>query len=177
MLATETRMQLKDPSPDLPLAQRMSHQAIAAALTLLVAGNASAHHGFDGRYSLSAPVWVEGEVVDAYFGHPHSELTVRVSSEIVVPQPSPNLGPAASFLDPQALSVPGDIIGQTVVLELPPTPQYVLLGNRIARGDRIAAVAVRNCEPPHQLNVQWLRMADGVVESRSRAMSYMVEEC
>jgi hypothetical protein len=147
------------------------------ALGLILAGGARAHHGFDGRYILAAPVWVEGVVVEAYFGHPHSELTVQVSSDMAMPAPLPDLGPAASFLDAQALMVPEDIVGQTVVLELPPTPQYSSLGDRIARGDRIAAVAVRNCEPPHQINVQWLRLPDGGVESRIGAMSYMVEEC
>lgn len=146
-------------------------------LSLILAGGARAHHGFEGRYSLAAPVWVEGIVVDAYFGHPHSELTVQVSSDIAVPEPRPHLGPAASFLDPQALTIPADIVGQAVVLELPPTAQYASLGNRIASGNQIAAIAVRNCEPPHQLNVQWLRLPDGKVESRTGAMSYMVEEC
>ncbi|MQV25648.1 hypothetical protein GHK01_03105 [Sinorhizobium meliloti] len=42
---------------------------------------------------------------------------------------------------------------------------------------RIAAVAVRNCDPPRQLNVQWLQLPGGEVESRTVAMSYMVEEC
>jgi hypothetical protein len=172
-------VQLKEVPTDHSLAKKMLRYAVGAALALgfLVAGGARAHHGFDGRYDLAAPVWIEGVVVDAYFGHPHSELTVHVSSDIAVPEPRPELGPAASFLDPQALTVPADIVGQTVVLELPPTAQYASLGNRIASGDRIAVIAVRNCEPPHQLNVQWLRLPGGEVESRTGAMSYMVEEC
>jgi len=149
----------------------------ALVLGLVLAGGARAHHGFDGRYNLAAPVWIEGLVVEAFFGHPHSELTVRVSDNIALPAPPPDLGPAASFLDARALTIPKDIIGRTVVLELPPTSQYASLGDRIRTADRIAAVAVRNCEPPHQLNVQWLRLPDGKVESRSGAMRYMVERC
>lgn len=149
----------------------------ALALGLILANGARAHHGFDGRYNLAAPVWIEGAVVDAYFGHPHSELTVQISRDVAVPAPAPDLGPASSFLNLQALTGPGQIVGQAVVLELPPTPQYSSLGRRIAIGDRIAAVALRNCEPPHQLNVQWLRLPDGGVESRSGAMSYMVDGC
>lgn len=162
-----------------PFVDRVIRKAIgtALALGLILAGGARAHHGFDGRYNLAAPVWVEGVVVEAYFGHPHSELTVQVSSDLAMPAPRPDLWPAANFLDAQALTVPQDIVGQAVVLELPPTSQYSSLGDRIARGDRIAAVAVRNCQPPHQLNVQWLRLPDGKVESRTGAMSYMVEEC
>jgi hypothetical protein len=146
-------------------------------LGLILVGVARAHHGFDGRYDLGKPVWVEGLVVEAYFGNPHSELTVQISSDLSMPARLPDLGPAAGFLDAQSLTVPEDIVGQTVVLELPPTAQYSSLGDRIARGDRIAAVAVRNCEPPRQLNVQWLQLPDGEVASRTGAMSYMVEEC
>lgn len=162
-----------------PLVRNMSRQAIGTALALgiTVASGARAHHGFDGRYDLATPIWVEGVVVEAYFGHPHSELTVEVSSDIALPVPVPDLGPAASFLDPQALTVPDDLVGKSFVLELPPTDQYASLGNRVAIGSRIAAVAVRNCEPPHQLNVQWLRLPNGEVESRSGAMSYMVDQC
>lgn len=172
-------MQLKNLPIGQPFAKKMLRCAVGAALALglIVASGARAHHGFDGRYDLAAPVWIEGVVVNAYFGHPHSELTVQVSSDIAVPEPRPDLGPAASFLNQQALTVPADIVGQTVFLELPPTPQYASLGNRIASGNWIAAIAVRNCEPPHQLNVQWLRLPDGEVESRTGAMSYMVEEC
>ncbi len=165
------------------LARSVAHEFLrntglkALALGLIVASGAHAHHGFDGRYTLAAPIWIEGVVVDAYFGHPHSELTVQLSSDLAVPVPPPDLGPAANFLDPQALTVPDDIAGRTVILELPPTPQYASLGDRIASGSRIAAVAVRNCEPPHQLNVQWLRLPDGEVESRSGAMSYMIDQC
>jgi hypothetical protein len=151
--------------------------APALVLGLVLAGGARAHHGFDARYSLAAPIWIEGVVVEAYFGHPHSELTVRVSNDIALPAPPPDLGPAASFLDAEALTIRKDIIGRTVVLELPPTSQYSSLGGRIGKADRIAAVAVRNCESPHQLNVQWLQLPDGKVESRTGAMSYMVERC
>lgn len=149
----------------------------ALGLVFVLAGGARAHHGFDGRYDLSAPAWIEGIVVDAYFGHPHSELTVRVAGDIALPAPPPDLGTAAGFLDTQALTIPGDIVGRTVLLELPPTSQYSSLGDRIGEGDRIAAVALRNCEPPHQLYVQWLRLPDGAVESRTGAMSFMVEQC
>lgn len=149
----------------------------ALALAFVLSGAARAHHGFDGRYDLAAPFWIEGVVVEAYFGHPHSEVTVQVSDDIALPEPLPDLGPAAGFLDAQVLSVPEDIVGRTVVLELPPTPQYSSLSDRIRVGDRVAAVAVRNCGPPYQLNVQWLRLPDGDVESRTGAMSYMVEGC
>jgi hypothetical protein len=148
-----------------------------ALLGLALSGIARAHHGFDGRYDMAAPLWIEGVVVDAHFGNPHSQLTVRVPDDVRLPSPPPDLGPAASFLEAGALVVPGDIVGQDVVLELPPTPQYSMLGDRVHAGDKIFAVAIRNCEPPHQFNVQWLQLPGGGVESRTGAMSYMVEGC
>ncbi|MHC1550725.1 DUF6152 family protein [Phyllobacterium sp. K27] len=138
---------------------------------------ATAHHGFQGRYDLSKPIWLEGTVVRSYFGNPHSVLTVEIADTLTEPEPHPDLGPAASFLDQNALSASVDLHGKTVQVELPPTSQYSRLGGRIATGDRIAAVVIRNCEPPHQLNAQWLRLADGSVESRQAAMIYMVEAC
>ncbi len=149
----------------------------AAFFGLVLASIAHAHHGFDSRYDMAAPIWIEGVVVEAYFGNPHSEITVRITDNTELPSPRPDLGPAASFLDARALTIPDDIPGQTIVLELPPTRQYSTLADKIAEGDAIAAVAIRNCEPPHQLNVQWLRLPDDNVESRGGAMSYMVDGC
>lgn len=146
-------------------------------LALALGGMAHAHHGFVGRYDLAAPVWIEGVVVKAYFGYPHSELTIRIPRDVVLPSPPTDIGPAANFLDAQALTIPDDIRGRTVIVELPPTRQYATLGDRIREGDTISAVALRNCEPPHQFNVQWLRLPNGEVESRATAMSYMVEGC
>lgn len=151
--------------------------SVIVLMGLAFGGIAQAHHGFDGRYDLAAPVWVEGVVVEAYFGNPHSELVIHVADDAVLPSPPPDLGPAARFLDARALTIPDDVRGRTVVLELPPTHQYASLGDQLGEGDWIAAVAVRNCDPPHQLNVQWLRLPDGGVESRTGAMSYMVEGC
>ncbi len=119
----------------LPLGKMLRRTAgTGLLLGLILVGIARAHHGFDGRYNLATPVWVEGLVVEAYFGNPHSELTVEISSDLSMPAPLPDLGPAASFLDAQSLTVPEDLVGQTVVLELPPTAQYSSLGDRIARG-------------------------------------------
>jgi hypothetical protein len=147
------------------------------SLGLVLGGIARAHHGFVGRYDLAAPVWIEGIVVQAYFGYPHSEFTIRVRDDIVLPSPPPDLGPAGKFLDAQALMIPDNIRGGIVKLELPPTRQYSTLGDRIRKGDAISAVALRNCDPPHQFNVQWLRLPNGGVESRATAMSYMVKGC
>lgn len=141
------------------------------------AGAAWAHHGFGGRYDVAQPIWIEGEVTEAYFGQPHAELTIRVPADLALPTSAPDLGTTGSFLNANALVVLPELQNATVVVELPPTEQYYGLGDRLSPGDRIAIVAVRNCEPPHQLNGQWLRLADGEIVGRSGAMSYMVEAC
>ncbi|SFA76968.1 hypothetical protein SAMN03159496_00252 [Rhizobium sp. NFR07] len=151
--------------------------AILGLSLSVVSTIALAHHGFQSRYDMGKPIWIEGIVERSYFGNPHSELTVKVAADLAIPQPAPTLGPVSSFLSNAALHVPADLRGQTVELELPPTAQYSSLGGRVSVGDRIAAVTIRNCETPHQLNVQWLRLADGSIESRQAAMSYMVEQC
>lgn len=150
---------------------------IAATLCSIVAGGASAHHGFGGKYDLSRPVWIEGVVVAAYFGQPHAELTIRTSTDLALPSSRPDLLAAASFLDAGSLNVKPETRGQTIKVELPPTQQYFGLKGRITVGARIEVVAVRNCERPHQLNGQWLRLADGSVIARSSAMGYMVKSC
>ncbi|WP_425645357.1 hypothetical protein [Agrobacterium leguminum] len=132
----------------------------ALALAISVIGVASAYHGFGDRYDLSAPIWVEGEVVEAYFGQPHAELTIRTRVDMALPATAPDMDMAAAFLDAGALVVLPETVGQTIEVELPPTQQYFGLGERIHVGDRVAIIAVRNCDEPHQLNGQWLRLAD-----------------
>jgi hypothetical protein len=102
-----------------------------ALCVALAAGSAWSHHGFSGRYDLSAPVWIEGEVVSAYLGQPHAELTIRTSANLSVPSPLPDLGTAESFLNAQDLTVRAEAQDATVRVELPPTQQYFGLGNRV----------------------------------------------
>lgn len=158
----------------------MIRNKFSAAVLLLFTiflGQAVAHHGFEGRYSLAAPVWIEGDVLEAYFGYPHSELIIAVPNDITLPSSGTAPGLAESFLNTAALVIPDDLPGQIVTLELPPTAQYASLSDRITPGEKIATIALRNCKPPHQFNVQWLRLSNGDIESRAATMSYMVAEC
>jgi hypothetical protein len=161
---------------------RRFHALLEASYFLIlclmtVGGDASAHHGFGGRYDLSRPVWIEGVVKQVHFGQPHAEITVEVPADIQLPRTAPDLASAASFLDGSALTVRADTAGRVVKIELPPTQQFFRLGNVVVVGATIAVVAVRNCEAPHQLNGQWLRLASGEIVARSGAMSYMVKGC
>lgn len=164
----------------LPFRRFCSFLAAAAFVAMSLAtvgGDASAHHGFGGRYDLTRPVWIEGVVKQAYFGQPHAEITVEVPADITLPRVAPDLASAASFLDGSALVVRADTAARVVKIELPPTQQFFRLGSVVAVGSTIAVIAVRNCDSPHQLNGQWLRLASGEIVARSGAMSYMVNGC
>lgn len=151
---------------------------LAAALSISVMKHSAlGHHGFGGRYDLTVPIWIVGEVTEAYFGQPHAELTIRTASDLAVPAVVPDLGMASGFLNAAALAVLPETRGREIVVELPPTQHYFGLGDQVHIGDRVAVVALRNCEEPHQLNGQWLRLANGEVIVRSSPMTYMVQGC
>ena len=170
---TEAKRPAKRPNPQ---AAGLMVTAIAF-IVLGGVGLALAHHGFAGRYHLSRPVWIEGMVVEAFFGPPHAEITLNLPADLVLPAFPPDLDTAAAFLDSASLMTPPVEYGRRVTLELPPTSQYSSLEARVKAGDRIAAVALRNCEAPHQLNVQWLRLPGGEIVARAAPMSYMVPSC
>lgn len=150
---------------------------IASSAGALFSWEAKSHHGFDGRYDLSAPVWLQGLVVHSYFGQPHAELVIETSPDLAVPDQIPDLAAAASFLAPGALTVRPETRGRHIKVELPPTSQFFTLGQSIADRDTVALIALRNCEAPHQLNVQWVQVGDDPPVARSRPMSYMASEC
>jgi hypothetical protein len=50
-----------------------------------------------------------------------------------------------------------------VEIEFPPITRFNALNGRLAVGDRVEIEALRNCEPPHQLRAQRVRLADGAV--------------
>ena len=149
----------------------------AAAALLVAASSASAHHGFTGRYDVSAPLWVEGEVVRAYFGRPHAEIAIRTAPDLSPPVQTPEIGAGRDVIDPGALAVRDDTRGREVEVELPPLRMFFDLGRRVAVGDRIAVIAFRNCEAPHQLRGQWVRPADGPPVVRGGTVQYQVRGC
>ena len=148
-----------------------------AFFLLVCMPTAWAHHGFNGRYDLSKPVWIEGVVTKAYFGQPHAELSIRTAASLAVPSPLPDLAESSSFLSAGSLVVIQELRGQVVRVELPPTGQFFSLERRIKVGDRVAVIAVRNCESPFQLNGQWVKAGNGAPVARSGSMSYMVKGC
>jgi len=136
-----------------------------------------AHHGFTGRYDISQPLWIEGEVTRVYFGQPHPEVTIRTPNDLSAPSSAPDLTGAAGVIRPQALSVREDSRGREIVVEFPPIQAFFSLGSRVARGDRVAVIAFRNCEAPHQIRGQWIQPAIGAPVARNGRVQYQVDGC
>src|SRR5690606_16335492 len=68
---------------------RMRSALSALALLVLAAPPAVAHHGGTGDYEASRPLYIAGEVVEARYTAPHGLVTVRVPSDLQVPQELP----------------------------------------------------------------------------------------
>ena len=154
-------------------------RTIALLLALLISGvsAALAHHGFTGRYDISAPLWIEGEVTKVYFGQPHAELTIRTSADLSLPDAAPDLAGADDVITAQALAVREDTKAREIEIEFPPIRIFFDLGSSVSVGDRVAVIAFRNCEPPHQLRGQWIKPQDGAPVARSGRLQYQVEGC
>lgn len=146
--------------------------ALAVTMALPVVKSAHAHHGFRGRYNVGKPVWIEGEVLRATFAPPHPVLTVSVLSG-VTPTPPSRL-PHGLSQPPATRKMDAD---RTVNVEFPPVGTFYRMYDSIRVGDRIAIIALENCQPPNQLRSQWVRTASGKVIVRERRMSYMVDTC
>lgn len=148
---------------------RPTHSVLA--FVLACAGTAAlAHHGFSGRYDRSTPLWIEGVVTDASFGFPHSTLVLDTGAG-ALPVDLPES--AVEFADGLAiLPEAGE-----VAVEFPPVGRFNGLEDRVGVGDRIQLVVLRNCEPPHQLRVQWIAPATGEPVVREGRMQEEVAAC
>lgn len=151
--------------------------ATLAMLLAALAAPASAHHGFTGRYDASRPLWIEGVVTRAYFGQPHAEVVIRTEPTLAPPTTRPALGSAADIIGDRPLEVRADTRGRVVRIEFPPVAAFFALGTSVSVGDRVAVIAYRNCEAPHQLRGQWIRPESGRPTVRSGRVQAQVEGC
>jgi hypothetical protein len=138
---------------------------------------AQAHHGFTGRYDVSQPLWIEGQVRDAYFGQPHPTLTIATPQTLAAPANRPELTAISDVIASSKLVVRDDTLGQTITIEFPPTRAFFNLGSAVKVGDTVRVVAFRNCEAPHQLRGQWVLPETGPAIARSGRVQYQVEGC
>lgn len=138
------------------------HFLKACVLLAVLPAAVMAHHGFGGRYDRTAPVLVDGVVVSAYFGQPHPEITLETD-----PAPSGATSLPEHFA---AGLVPWS--EATATVEFPPIGTFFGLDGHVGVGDRVAIVAYRNCDPPHQLRGQWISVeAYGEAEASGRVQT------
>ncbi|MDO5632386.1 MAG: DUF6152 family protein [Paracoccus sp. (in: a-proteobacteria)] len=136
---------------------------LAAAL---IAGAAQAHHGFTGRYDRSTPIFLNGAVTQADFGYPHAVIGLNLSAGSAPQALVDEFGPGLVSMD-----------SGMVTVELPPVRQFNALEARVAVGDTIQMVVLRNCEAPHQLRAQWINPADDQPVLRSSRWQEEVAAC
>lgn len=156
---------------------RRAVRMIVAAAALLSGAAASAHHGFSGRYDVSKPLWIEGEVTKAYFGQPHAELGIRTPADLGPPQQAPELAGGEKIIRAEAIQVRPDTRGRVVEVELPPTRAFFDLRDAIKVGDRVAVIAIRNCDAPYEMYTQWIRAPGGAVAAQTLRLSFMLPGC
>lgn len=153
---------------------------ILSGILLLTAPLATnAHHGFTGRYDLSAPLWIEGVVTQAYFGRPHATLTLRTPTDMALPARKPDPANAKDTIIVDRLAVRDDTRGREIVIEFPPVSQFFELGSSVAVGGKVSVIAFRNCDAPHQLRGHWILTdkAGAQPVARPGRLSYQVERC
>lgn len=144
--------------------------SVLASLALLA--QAFAHHGGAGRYDAGQPIYLTGRVLEAHFAPPHPRLRLAVEAADL---PALSAAEAADFTGPVAVRL-GDA-GRTLTVEFAPIGMFFSLGDRLSVGDRVEVIAMINCEPPHELRSQWLRLANGTLLMRSGGNHRKVSGC
>lgn len=145
----------------------------AAALGLAVlAGAATAHHGITGQYDTGTPIVLAGTITRATFSPPHPVLLVQVEAgEVQVG----DVGRSDEFTGP-FVPRPEDT-GEVREVEFSPVGTFYDLRDRLAVGDRLVVLALRNCLPPHELRSSWVQLADGEVVSYEGGLHVRVDGC
>lgn len=163
---------MPDTVPPTRTARRL---ALSAGLAIAAAAlPAAAHHGFTGAYDATRPLYLEGTVEAVTLAYPHVEMTVTVPADIAVPDALPELD-VLGIPDAQDIIAPVD--AGTYDLQMAGTSFVVDLADRVMVGDRVALVALRNCQPPHEHRSRWIRLASGDVVTRGGETQAEVQGC
>lgn len=148
-------------------------KTITASVILAgISAAAFAHHGFTGEYDTTRPLWLQGTVKTAVFQYPHAIVELAVeSNELRREKPG-----SADFLTTIPL-IDTTYTGKTVKLEFPPIQRFNSLDGKVKAGEKVSLIVYRNCESPHQLRVQWIRLGDGTEVVRSGRVQTEVQGC
>lgn len=129
-----------------------------ALMTAYFALPGAAHHGFRMDYDASTAYWLEGTIIDGYYGQPHAEFDLRLDTGTM---------PAASDTPEDAADLMGKLersprdLRAVVEVEFPQQKQFYDLGDVLKPGDRVEVIVLRGCESPNPLRAQWIRLPDG----------------
>lgn len=119
----------------------------------------SAHHGFYMDYETRYAYWLEGVVVEGYFGMPHADLTLQLDEDPMPPEGFESEN-AADLLE-KIHRVPWNLRGKEVDIEFPQQKMFYDLGDVLKEGDRVVAIVYRGCKKPFPLRGQWILLPDG----------------
>jgi hypothetical protein len=161
---------------------------LAVAVAVLITASAPAtfaegHHGFNGRYDRSKPLYIEGQITQATYIQPHGLITV---------EPSPPNPPPDDLLrlnDRQYAALGGrDVVtrsqpiqgtgGGVLVLLLTPPMTSEVAGRSAppARGQSVGAIVYRECSTG-ELRVQLLRVSATDTLVRQGVLQREVDGC
>ena len=62
-------------------------------------------------------------------------------------------------------------------MEFSPVGNFYDLRDRLAVGDRVTVLALRNCLPPHEIRSSWIQLGDGAVVSYEGGLHVRVDGC
>lgn len=146
----------------------------AIVLALSLAGTASGHHGFRGAYDATNPFYAAGTVRQVTIAYPHVELVLEVAAAPSIPDELPQI---------EVLEIPGAreklraLAPGEYEIQLAGTEFVSALEGRIAAGDPVALIALRNCQPPNEVRSRWIRLADGDIVTVRGATQAEVAGC
>jgi hypothetical protein len=157
--------------------------ALALVAVTVAPQPAAAHHGHSGRYDASQPLWVAGTVVDGTYGYPHGLIVVEPERPSAPPDDLlrltvdeyTRLGGRDVVREAVPVRAAG---GGTLILLLPPpmTTTVANLEDRPEPGDRVGAIAYRECTTG-EIRVQLLRLSAGSRVVRLRRHQTEVDGC
>ena len=158
--------------------------AVAVLLTALAPATfAEAHHGFNGRYDRSKPLYIEGQITQATYIQPHGLITI----EPAPPGPPPadllrlnerqysDLGGRDVVTRAQPIQATG---GGVLVLLLTPPMTSTVAGFPAppSRGQNVGAIVYRECSTG-ELRVQLLRLSPTETLVRQGVLQREVDGC
>lgn len=149
-------------------------RALCALVLACIALPGAAHHGFRMDYDASTAYWIEGEIVEGYYGQPHAEFDLRIQPE-AMPEAG-NTPENARDLFAKLQPAPRDL-RPVVEIEFPQQEQFYALGDTLESGDRVAVIVLRGCENPHPLRAQWIRLPDGSTMRANGQVQAEVDVC